>query len=227
MACAAAICPGWLSAATNCGQSPIATTIRFIASKSAAASGAQKPWAIDVPEVPDSWLALGVKVSRAWLASFVRGGDLDFEGITCDSAWQPLHCQRSPCSSAANPTGPGQTSWLKISPMLGPRSPSQWHVVGQFNALFEGLAINPEGDQMWLGRRTSEAVVMLLIKRKQTVWDCDGGCVLLSEAGKEMQPEQFPKAKADAPGFCRSVIVQWQAVYPRAKCVTRSVVATR
>jgi hypothetical protein len=37
---------------------------------------------------------------------------------------------------------------------------------------------------------------LLLIKRQQTVWDCDGRCVLLSEAGKEMQPPQFPHAKA-------------------------------
>jgi len=41
----------------------------------------------------------------------------------------------------------------------------------------------------------------LLIKRQQTVWDCDGGCVLLSEAGSEMQPAQMPKAKAVSRDF--------------------------
>ena len=66
--------------------------------------------------------------------------------------------------------------------------------------LFEGLAINPAGDQLWLAaERQSRG--LLLIKRKQTVWDCDGGCVLLSEAGKEMQPAQFPRAKAVSRDF--------------------------
>jgi hypothetical protein len=64
-----------------------------------------------------------------------------------------------------------------------------------FNALFEGLAINPEGDQLWLAAER-ESRGLLLIKRKQTIWDCDGGCVLLSEAGREMQPAQFPRARA-------------------------------
>ena len=36
---------------------------------------------IGVPPVPDSGLPWGLR-SRTWAASFVRGGDLDFEGIT-------------------------------------------------------------------------------------------------------------------------------------------------
>jgi hypothetical protein len=69
-----------------------------------------------------------------------------------------------------------------------------------FNALFEGLAINPAGDQLWLAAER-ERRGLLLIKRKQIVWDCDGGCVLLSEAGMEMQPALFPKAKAVSRDF--------------------------
>lgn len=69
-----------------------------------------------------------------------------------------------------------------------------------FNALFEGLAINPAGDQLWLAAER-ERRGLLLIKRQQTVWDCDGNCVLLSEAGLEMQPAQFPKAKAVSRDF--------------------------
>lgn len=86
-----------------------------------------------------------------------------------------------------------------------------------FNALFEGLAVSPAGDQLWLAAER-ERRGLLLIKRQQTVWDCDGNCVLLSEAGQEMQPAQFPKAKAVS-GFRRPVIVQWQAVYPGAQCL--------
>ena len=40
---------------------------------------------IDVPPVPESGLPWGLS-SRTWAASFIRGGDLDFEGISCDEA---------------------------------------------------------------------------------------------------------------------------------------------
>jgi hypothetical protein len=152
---------------------------------------------IGVPAVPDSGLPWGLK-SRAWAASFMRGGDLDFEGITCDSAGNRYVVSESHAAVLQiPPTGP--TSWLKISPMMVREARASGMLL-QFNALFEGLAINPAGDQMWLSaERQSRG--LLLIKRKQTVWDCDGGCVLLSEAGMEMQPPQFPKAKAVSRDF--------------------------
>lgn len=152
---------------------------------------------IDFPVVPDSGLPLGLR-SRAWAASFVRGGDLDFEGITCDSAGNRYVVSESHAAVLQiPPTGPA--SWLKISPLMV-REARASGLLLRFNALFEGLAINPEGDQLWLAaERDSRG--LLLIKRKQTVWDCDGGCVLLSEAGKEMQPAQFPNAKAASRDF--------------------------
>jgi hypothetical protein len=152
---------------------------------------------IDVPPVPDSGLPWGLK-SRVWGASFVRGGDLDFEGITCDGAGNRYVVSEGHAAVLqVPPTGPA--SWLKISPMLV-REARASGLLLQFNALFEGLAINPAGDQMWLAAER-QGRGLLLIKRKQTVWDCDGGCVLLSEAGMEMQPEQFPHAKAVARDF--------------------------
>ncbi|MDF9776469.1 esterase-like activity of phytase family protein [Pseudomonas baetica] len=147
---------------------------------------------IDVPTVPDSGLPWGLK-SRVWGASFVRGGNLDFEGITCDSAGNRYIVSEGHAAVLqVPPTGPA--SWLKISPMLV-REARASGLLLQFNALFEGLAINPAGDQMWLAAER-QGRGLLMIKRKQTLWDCDGGCVLLSEAGMEMQPQQFPHAKA-------------------------------
>jgi len=146
---------------------------------------------IDVPPVPDSGLPLGLS-SRNWAASFVRGGDLDFEGITCDSAGNRYIVSEGH-AAVLQVTPQGAASWLKISPMLVREARASGMLL-QFNALFEGLAINPAGDEMWLAaERQSRG--LLRIKRKQTVWDCDGGCVLLSEAGMEMQPPQFPKAR--------------------------------
>ncbi|MFJ2687962.1 esterase-like activity of phytase family protein [Pseudomonas sp. NPDC087342] len=147
---------------------------------------------IDVPPVPDTGLPWGLR-SRTWAASFVRGGDLDFEGITCDSAGNRYIVSEGHAAVLqVPPTGPA--NWLKISPMMVREARARGMLL-QFNAIFEGLAINPAGDQMWLAaERQSRG--LLLIKRQQTVWDCDGRCVLLSEAGKEMQPPQFPHAKA-------------------------------
>ncbi|MBZ9782046.1 esterase-like activity of phytase family protein [Pseudomonas sp. REP124] len=146
---------------------------------------------IDVPPVPDSGLPWGLR-ARAWVASFVRGGDLDFEGITCDSAGNRYVVSEAHAAVLQiPPTGP--SSWLKISPLMVREARARGLLLN-FNAVFEGLAINPEGDQLWLAAER-ESRGLLLIKRKQTVWDCDGGCVLLSEAGKEMQPSQFPGAK--------------------------------
>ncbi|WP_223545699.1 esterase-like activity of phytase family protein [Pseudomonas sp. A-B-19] len=147
---------------------------------------------IDVPPVPDSGLPWGLK-SRVWGASFVRGGDLDFEGITCDSAGNRYIVSEGHAAVLqVPPTGPA--AWLKISPMLVREARARGLLL-QFNALFEGLAVNPAGDQMWFAAER-QGRGLLMIKRKQTLWDCDGGCVLLSEAGMEMQPEQFPDAKA-------------------------------
>ncbi|MDR6916805.1 hypothetical protein J2X66_003679 [Pseudomonas sp. 3296] len=146
---------------------------------------------IDAPPVPDSGLPWGLK-SRVWGASFVRGGDLDFEGITCDSAGNRYLVSEGHAAVLQVPlTGPA--SWLKITPMMV-REARARGLLQHFNAIFEGIAINPAGDQMWLAaERQSRG--LLTIKRKQTVWDCDGGCVLLSEAGMEMQPRQFPHAR--------------------------------
>ena len=147
---------------------------------------------IDVPLVPDTGLPWGLR-SRNWAASFVRGGDLDFEGISCDSAGNRYIVSEGHAAVLQVPVS-GPANWLKISPMLVREARASGMLL-QFNALFEGLAINPAGDKMWLAAER-QGRGLLMIKRKQTLWDCDGGCVLLSEAGKEMQPAQFPRAKA-------------------------------
>jgi len=123
----------------------------------------------------------------------VRGGDLDFEGISCDSAGNRYIVSEGHAAVLQVPVS-GPVNWLKISPMMVREARASGMLL-HFNAIFEGLAISPAGDQMWLAaERQSRG--LLLIKRQQTVWDCDGRCVLLSEGGKEMQPPQFPKARA-------------------------------
>ncbi|MBV4486374.1 esterase-like activity of phytase family protein [Pseudomonas sp. SWRI153] len=147
---------------------------------------------IDVPPVPESDLPWGLS-SRTWAASFIRGGDLDFEGISCDSAGNRYIVSEAHAAVLRVPVS-GPANWLKISPMLVREARASGMLV-HFNAIFEGLAINPAGDRMWLAAERRNRG-LLMIKRQQTVWDCDGRCALLSEGGKEMQPSQFPKARA-------------------------------
>lgn len=152
---------------------------------------------IDVPTVPDSGLPWGLR-SRSKVLSYVRGGDLDFEGIACDSAGNRYIVSEAHAAVLQVPVT-GEPVWLKISPSVV-REARASGLLLHFNALFEGLAINPAGDQIWLAaERESRGLVS--IKRKQTVWDCDGACVLLSEAGTEMQPAQMPGAKAVSRDF--------------------------
>lgn len=146
---------------------------------------------LDVPLVPDSDLPWGLS-ARTWVASLVRGGTLDFEGITCDKAGNRYIVSEAYAAVLkVPPLGPA--SWLRISPIMVREARASGMLL-HFNALFEGLAINPAGDQLWLAAER-ERRGLLLIKRQQTVWDCDGSCVLLSEAGMHMQPAQFPNAK--------------------------------
>ena len=152
---------------------------------------------VEVPPVPASGLPWGLS-SRTWAASFVRGGDLDFEGITCDKAGHKYVVSESHAAVLQVPVdGPAQ--WLKISPIMVREARASGMLL-HFNALFEGLAVSPAGDRIWLAAER-ERRGLLLIKRQQTVWDCDGGCVLLSEAGSEMQPAQMPKARAVSRDF--------------------------
>ncbi|MGC5699877.1 esterase-like activity of phytase family protein [Pseudomonas sp. NFXW11] len=147
---------------------------------------------LDVPPVPDTGLPWGLK-SRTWAASFVRGGDLDFEGITCDAAGNKYLVSEAHASVLQVPVQ-GVPNWLKISPIMVREARASGMLL-HFNALFEGLAVDPAGDRIWLAAER-ERRGLLLIKRGQSTWDCDGGCVLLSEAGVLMQPAQMPNAKA-------------------------------
>lgn len=156
----------------------------------------QDPWQaealhIDVPVVPASGLPWSLS-SRSWAASFVRGGDLDFEGITCDNAGNRYIVSESHAAVLQVPLA-GPATWLHISPRMV-REARAAGMLLRFNALFEGLAVNPQGDQLWLAAERDRRG-LLLIRRGATQWDCDGSCVLLNEGGKRPQPPQFHHAR--------------------------------
>jgi len=152
---------------------------------------------IDVPPVPESGLPWGLR-SRTKAASFIRGGDLDFEGISCDAAGNRYIVSEAHAAVLQVPAA-GAPEWLKIAPGMVREARASGMLL-HFNALFEGLTVNPQGNQIWLAAER-ERRGLISIKRGQSVWDCEGACVLLSEAGLEVQPALFTNAKAVSKDF--------------------------
>lgn len=152
---------------------------------------------IDVPPVPESGLPWGLR-SRTKAASFIRGGDLDFEGIACDAAGNRYIVSEAHAAVLQVPLA-GAPQWLHIAPAMV-REARAGGMLLHFNALFEGLAISPEGNQIWLAAER-ERRGLISIKPAQGLWGCDGPCVLMSEAGRQVQPAKFTDAKAVSKDF--------------------------
>ena len=151
-----------------------------------------QPLTFTPPPVPDSGLPWGLK-SRNWAVSHIRGGELDYEGITCDQDGNLYLVSEAHAAVLQLPVV-GEPEWLRIDPAMIRQARASGMLL-QFNALFEGLAISPTGDRMWLAAER-ERRGLVKIERQQSVWTCGRSCVLLSEAGVEMQPAQMPNARA-------------------------------
>ena len=152
--------------------------------------------AIDVPPPPESGLPWGVRMMGKAISP-LRGGELDFEGISCDEAGNRFVVSESHAAVLQIPQA-GAPSWLKIDPALVRQARASGMLL-HFNALFEGIAVNPQGNQIWLAAER-ERRGLLTIRKKQSVWDCENGCVLMSEGGLEQPPAQL-KAKAQQKDF--------------------------
>ncbi len=151
---------------------------------------------INVPAPPESGLPWGVRMMGKAIAP-LRGGDLDFEGITCDAAGNRYVVSES-YAAVLMVTPQGNASWLKIDSGLVRQARASGMLL-HFNALFEGIAVNPQGNQIWLAAER-ERRGLLTVRKKQSVWDCEDGCVIMSEAGPEQPPVQL-KAKPQSKDF--------------------------
>ena len=151
---------------------------------------------IDAPPPPESGLPWGVRMMGKAISP-LRGGDLDFEGISCDDAGNRYVVSEAHAAVLQIPPA-GAPAWLKIDPSLVRQARASGMLL-HFNALFEGIAVNPQGNQIWLAAER-ERRGLLTIRKKQSVWDCENGCVLMSEGGLEQAPPQL-KAKAQQKDF--------------------------
>ena len=151
---------------------------------------------IQVPPPPESGLPWGVRMMHK-AVSPLRGGNLDFEGISCDAAGNRYVVSETHAAVLQVPPI-GEPAWLKIDPALVRQARGSGMLL-HFNALFEGIAVNPQGTQLWLAAER-ERRGLLTLRKQQSVWNCEGGCVVMSEGGLEQPPARL-KAKAQQKDF--------------------------
>ncbi|WAH58300.1 esterase-like activity of phytase family protein [Pseudomonas silvicola] len=155
--------------------------------------------AIDVPPPPaDTGLPLMLRAT-AHAASVIRGGILDFEGITCDGVGNRYLVSEGFAAVLKVPVE-GKPFWLKIDPAII-RDAHNKGMLRRFNAIFEGLTINAAGDHLWLAAERQNRGLLSLYRQPGGTWGCRGGCILLNEGGEEMQPAQLPGAHDAARDF--------------------------
>ena len=139
----------------------------------------------DAPPVPPSALPWGLRM-RTWAANLVRGGKLDFESISCDAKGNRYLL--SEAHVALLQVGPsGMAEWLALPDGLIRQARASGMLL-HFNQGFEGIAIDPAGDRLWLAAEQRRRGLTVLHRRGSS-WRCTGGCVLTSESGDEPSPE--------------------------------------
>ncbi|MCY1519767.1 Esterase-like activity of phytase [compost metagenome] len=150
------------------------------------------------PPVSDSGLPWGLR-TRTWLVSQLRGGALDFEGLACDAAGNRYLASEAHAAVLKLAPAAASSEWLGLPSSLVRQARASGMLL-HFNALLEGVAVDPEGNRLWLAAERERRGLMVLHKR-QTQWACTGGCVLLSEGGNQPAPAQLADAQAQPRDF--------------------------
>lgn len=111
-----------------------------------------------VPDLPAS-LPWTVRTQAA-LSAWVRGGAMDFEGISCDGAGQRYLVSEAYASVLR--LGPeGTSEWLALPELLWTQAQAQG-LLRQQNAFYEGLAVDASATHLWLAaERTRRGLLQL------------------------------------------------------------------
>lgn len=147
--------------------------------------------AFEAPVAPLSGLPWGLR-TRNWASGLVRGGQLDFEDLSCDAVGTRYLVSETRAAVLRLPLA-GTPSWLALPANLTRQARANGLLL-QFNAAFEGLALDPAGERLWLVAER-ERRGLLALQRQQATWGCSGGCVQLSEGGVEPLP-RTPEGQA-------------------------------
>lgn len=138
----------------------------------------------DPPAVQLPW---GLRM-RGWVAGLARGGELDFEGLSCDAKGNRYLVSEAKAAVLQLPQV-GAPNWLNLPPSLVRQARASGMLLN-FNSLFEGLAVDPAGERLYLAAERLRRG-LLVVHKQGSSWRCTGGCVLLSEAGLEPGPAQL------------------------------------
>ena len=137
------------------------------------------------PPAPVMPLPWGLR-TRAWVAGLVRGGQLDFEGLSCDAKGNRYLVSESHAAVLQVPPA-ADAQWLMLPEgML--RQARAAGMLMKSNKLFEGIAVDPSGERLWLAAEQQRRGLVVVHQRRST-WLCEGGCVILSEGGNEDSPQ--------------------------------------
>lgn len=143
---------------------------------------AQTVWAAEAQafEAPEShsFLPLNLR-SLANMSAVVRGGSLDFEGISCDAAGNRYLVSEAFGTVLKVPVS-GAATWLALPEALIAQARDKG-MLRHFNAIFEGIAVNPAGNRLWLAAEREERG-LLVVRREGNEWRCGESCVLLAES---------------------------------------------
>ncbi|MDD1510098.1 esterase-like activity of phytase family protein [Pseudomonas sp. CNPSo 3701] len=137
------------------------------------------------PPAPSMPLPWGLRM-RTWMAGLVRGGHLDFEGIACDAKGNRYLVSEARAAVLQVPPA-ADAQWLKLPEGMVRQARASGMLLN-FNALFEGIAIDPAGERLWLAAE-KERRGLVIVHNRNNAWRCEGGCVLLNEGGEEISPE--------------------------------------
>ena len=137
------------------------------------------------PPAPDMRLPWGMR-ALSWAAGLLRGGELDFEGLSCDAAGNRYLLSETHAAVLLLPRI-GEPTWLKLPQNLVRQARASGMLL-HHNALLEGITVDPAGERLYLAAERKRRGLLVVHKQRST-WRCTGGCVLRSEGGTEPAPQ--------------------------------------
>ncbi|MCQ4346287.1 esterase-like activity of phytase family protein [Pseudomonas stutzeri] len=158
------------------------------------------------PPPPPSGLPWGVRTGTR-VAGSLRGGVLDFEGLACDAAGDRYLLSESQVAVLRLPANGAAPHWLALPPQLLRQARARGLLL-RANALLEGLAVQPDGQRLWLAAER-QGRGLLVVRRSGESWRCPpAGCVLLAEIARAPRPLDPPGAATQPLDFAA---LSWHA----------------
>lgn len=140
---------------------------------------------VSLPPISNDLVANKIGWKKLIMAKI--SSSLDFEGLACDR-FQRLYVV-SEANSHVLQIAPdwAKAKWLKLPSNLIQEA-HRANLLKHFNAGLEGIAVNENGDQLWLiAERDNRGI--LFAKKLSQHWTCPASCVLLSEKNWIFSPE--------------------------------------